>query len=100
RSVEAGDEGDVFASRYGAVKRAAETERERHPGVAPDDTAVGRLGAGEEPDQCRLAGSVRPEDSEIVTGLENRADLVEHGLPAGFRAIRFADPVEHDHSGS
>jgi hypothetical protein len=32
--------------------------------------------------------------------LEDRADLVEHGLPTDFRAIRLADPVEHDHSGS
>jgi hypothetical protein len=32
--------------------------------------------------------------------LENGAGLVEHGPPTGFRAIRLADPVEHDHSGS
>jgi len=82
------------------VKSAAEAEWERHSGVAPDDPAVRRLGAGEESDQGRLARPVWPEDSEIMAGLEDGAGLVEHDLPAGSRAIRLANPVEHDHSGS
>jgi hypothetical protein len=32
--------------------------------------------------------------------LKYRADLVEHSVATGSGAIRFADPLEHDHCGS
>ena len=82
------------------MKGAAETERERHPGIAADRAAIGHLGTGEKADQCRLAGTVGAENTEIVAGGDREAGIFQHGLAAGHGRVGFRDALEGDHSGS
>src|SRR6516162_4978602 len=83
-----------------AVERPGETQRKGDTGVAPHDAAIGQLGSGEQPDQCRLARTVDPEYSKIVTGFKSGVHVVEHGFSPVAGTIDLGDPVERDHDGS
>src|SRR5947199_9872651 len=82
------------------VKRAAKTERKRHPGLAADSTAVGHLRARKQSDQRRFAGTIGTQDPEIVTRRELYRCILEHDSAAAGGWISLGDPVEGDHSGT
>jgi hypothetical protein len=51
------------------VKGAAEAERKRHPGISPDNPEIGNLRPGDQSNQCRLAGAIDSENSNILPGI-------------------------------
>jgi hypothetical protein len=100
RAIDPGDERDILATAQIAVERAAEAERERHPGAAADRSAIGHLRAGEQPNEGRLAGAVGAEDPEIMTRRELECCILQHGLATAGGGISLCDPVERDQIGT
>ena len=99
-AVDPGNERDVLAAGQRTVKRAAKAKWKRHPGIPPDNSAIGYLGPGNQSNQGRLAGAVDPENAKIITRFKGGADIVKHSPSPASRAIDFGDPFEGDPSGS
>ena len=79
---------------------AAKAERKRDAGIAADRSTIGHLRAREQPDQCRLAGAIGPQDPEIMTLLERYRRILQHDFATAGGGISLGDPVERDHSGT
>ena len=96
-AIDAGDEGQVLASAERSVQAALETQRPGYARLADDPPRVRHLRAGQEPHQRRLAGAIAADDRRVASLHEDRADVVQHGLPPEARRISLGDVLQTDH---
>ena len=64
--------------------------------VHRDLALVRRLGPGDEPEEGRLAGAVRPDEAHVLAAVDDRRGADEEDLPA----VLQGDVVEADHDSS